>query len=359
MSKTILFGDLHVYKHLSRTVFEDTAIQFLYDLADYCVKNKIKNFTFLGDWFHVKSKIYVPSYIRSLEALEYFKKKKIKMRFLIGNHDMPLLHSTDYSIIHSFRQYGEVIEDYEWYDEGDTRIHLLSYTHELPDFEMKEDGKNVLFGHLDILNFSMDGIICREGFDRDQFKEFDQVFSGHFHKHQSVGNIAYVGSPYQTRYSERYDDKGWIVFDSNDLDWKFEMYEKAPKFKEVDINNFNPQEVAGHFVRIKTHKDNADLHTIKQQLIDAGAQTVDFIFEKQEVDGELNVIEDLSMGSMDELAGDYFDNVKENDLFEQNVKDLIDDSKLTKEDFMKAFNEIKEAHLIGWKPEDEDKELLV
>lgn len=357
MSKVALFGDLHVYKHLSRTVFEDTAVQFLYDFADYCKANGIKQFIFLGDWFHVKSKIYVPAYIRSMEALEYMKKLGLKMHFLIGNHDMPLMNTTDTSIIKSFHHYGKVINDYDWIDDGDTRLHLLSYTHELPDFELGK-GKNILFGHLDILNFSMDGIVCREGYDRNQFDIFDQVFSGHFHKHQSIGNICYVGSPYQTRYSERFDAKGFITLDTQSIDWEFKIYEDAPQFKEIDIDDFTTTEVEGNFVRIKTHKDNNDLTRIKQELLDAGAQAVDFIFEKEEIKGELNVVEDLSMGSMDELASDYFDNVKENKLFEKDVVELLESEALSKEEFIAGFNEIKDAHLTGWKPEDEDKELL-
>jgi len=352
-----IYGDIHIYKHLSRTVFEDTAVQFLYDFADSCKKNNTTDVIFLGDFFHVKSKIFVPAYIRSMEALEYMKKMGLKMTFLIGNHDMPLLNTTEFSIIHSFSPFGKVVKDYEWFDIDGDRIHLLSYTNELPDFEYTKNGKNYLMGHLDILNFSMDGIVCREGFERDDFKKFDQVFSGHFHKHQSLGNICYVGSPYQTRYSERYDDKGYVFFDTSG-DWNFNIYESAPKFKEVDINDYKVEDLKGNFVRIKTHKDNADLHQIKQMIMDAGAQTVDFIFEKEENEGELNVIEDLSMGSMDELASDYFDNVKDNQLFEAEIQALLDDDVLTKEDFMLVFNEIKDADLTGWKPEDEDKELL-
>ena len=120
--------------------------------------------------------------------------------------------------------------------------------------------------------------------------------------------------------------------------------------EQVDINSFDLNDIDGNFIRIKTHKDNADLSAIRQQIIDAGAKTVDFIFEKDENDGELNVVEDLSTGSMDELASDYFDNVKESELFESAVQELLDNEELTKEDFMKVFNDIKEAELIGWKP---------
>jgi len=358
MNKYLLFSDLHVYKHLSRSVFEDTAVQFLYDMANYCISNNIYNIIFLGDWFHVKSKIYVPAYMRSIEALEYIKKLGIEMHFLIGNHDMPLLNSTDFSIVRSFSPYGSVIKGYEWFDLDDTRMHFLSYTHELPDFEYKLNGKNVLFGHLDVLNFSMDGIICREGFNKESFNKFDQVFSGHFHKHQSIGNICYIGSPYQTRYSERDDDKGFIEYEVGNK-WEFKIYDKAPKFKEIDILDYNDEDIVGNFVRIKTHKDNIDINKIKQSIIEAGAQTIDFIFEKEEIEGELNIIEDLSIGSMEQLANNYFDNINDNLLFESSIQELLNDDEIKKEDFMKIFNDIKEADLIGWKPEDEDKDLLV
>src|SRR6056297_630192 len=335
--KVAIFGDLHVYKHASKKIFEDTAIHFITYLLDYCKKNNIEKVIFLGDWFHVKNKLYVPAFIRSIEALRGFKKNNIDITFLIGNHDMPYMNSADYSIIHSFEPYGKVVPLYDWEDIDGVRFHYLSYTNELPNF--KFNGKeNVLFGHLDVQNFVMDsGFTCKEGFKATDFKDFKKVFSGHFHKHQIKHNITYVGSPYQTRYSERHDDKGFVVFDTDDFSWEFEPFENFPKFKELDSEELNLDNVKGNFVRVKTYKNNMDLSKIKDQLLEAGAESVDFIFEDEDEEEELNIIEDLTLGSMKDIAESYWNMMYENEGFEKSVKQLIDNEKIDKSMFMSVF----------------------
>jgi DNA repair exonuclease SbcCD nuclease subunit len=355
----LIFSDLHVHKHLSRSIFEDTAIDFLEYILQYCLDNKIKNILFLGDFYHLKSKLYVPSFIRSIEVLDRIKKAGIHITFLIGNHDMPLLNSTEHSIVRAFSPYGEVVTDYNWYDiEDKYRFHFLSYTHELPEFEIAKNKKNILFGHLDINSFQMDGIICNDGFAKQDFKSFDMVFSGHYHSHQSRGNIIYVGSPYQVRYSERNDIKGFVRYITDDNSWKFIVYDDAPKFTEVPIEtpeDIELDDIKGNFVRIKTSKDNIDLETIKQKLLDAGAASVEFIFEETEQDGTLDVLDDLSLGSMGTLASDYFDNMLNNGLIEPVLQESLTQKLLSKDGFLKVFEEIKEAELTGWAPTAEEK----
>lgn len=370
--KIVLFSDLHIFAHLNRTQFEDIAINFLLHLLKYCKQNNIHKIFFLGDFFHIKNKLYVPPFIKSLDILRSFRDQGIEITFLIGNHDAPQMNSTDHSVMYAFQDFGKVVPLYDWEDIGDVRLHFLSYTNELPKFELGNK-KNILFGHLDIENFLMEsGAICNEGFSQQSFQDFDYVFSGHFHKHQIKNNIIYIGSPYQTRYSERHDDKGFIVLDTDDLSWKFNIYNKAPKFKEINFNNeFNSDEngnivltseqekdisklIKGNFIRIKTYKDNQNLSIIKDKMIQLGAESVDFIFEDINEEKELNMIEELTMGSMKELASAYFDNVKDSDLFPETIKILLENNKIDKNDFMNIFQKIEESHLSGWKPEQED-----
>lgn len=267
---------------------------------------------------------------------------------------MPQMNTTDHSIMYAFQEYGKVIPFYEWEDIGDLRLHYLSYTKELPDFNLSNK-HNILFGHIDVKNFVMESnFLCHDGFDFSDFEKFDSVFSGHFHKHQVKKNITYVGSPYQTRYSERNDDKGFIVYDTDALNWKFEIYKDAPKFKEVGIDDYNPNDIKGNFVRIKTHKTNDNLNEIKNTLLALGAETVDFIFEDSNEEKELNMIEDLTMGSMKELASAYWDEVKQQDMFDESIKLLIEKERIKKSDFMEIFSEIEEASLSNWKSEDSD-----
>jgi predicted phosphodiesterase len=351
--KRAQYGDIHIYKHLSKSIFEDIALKFLYDFTDEMVAQGISVVDFLGDFFHIKSKLYVPTFIRAQEALDYMKAKGLQQTFLIGNHDMPFLDTTDFSIMHSFKPYGRVIPDYEWEDVGDTRIHHLSYTHVLPAFKMGKH-KNVLLTHLDIKGFSMDGQIAQEGFDRKVFHKFDLVISGHFHKHQFMDNILYVGSPYQTRYSERFDDKGYVIWDTEDLSWEFKTYSKSPVFQEVNLTALDDKSVVGNFIRIKTTPNATDLPKIKERLLAAGAHSVDFIYESSQAAGTLEVVESLSMGSNEKLAEQYIDAMIEQGLLDKSVLDLIEDGTLTKEELIAEFGDIKEAFLTGWKPLDDE-----
>lgn len=349
-----IFGDLHVYKHQSKKIFEDTAIDFLKEFLSYCKRNKIKKVIFLGDWFHIKTKLYVPSFIRSIDMLKEFKKNGIDMTFLIGNHDMPYMTSTDFSIVHAFEPYGKVIPLYDWEDVGNYRFHYLSYTNELPNFE-RNGKEDILFGHLDVQNFVMEnGFTCKEGFNTSDFSSFERVFSGHFHKHQIRDNIIYVGSPYQTRYSERNESKGFVVLDSDDASWEFIEYEAYPKFKELDSEELDTNNVKGNFIRVKTYNNNKNLNEIKEKLLSLGAESVDFIFEDESEDSELTIIEDLSLGSMKEIADSYWDMINDNNLFDKDIQHLLKEDGVDKSSFIKIFQEIEDAYLNNWKPEEEE-----
>jgi len=353
--KIILFSDLHIYNHFSKTIFEDIAQRFLIHIFNYCKEHSILKVIFLGDWFHLKNKINVPAYIKSFDLLEQFKLSGVEFIFIIGNHDMPIADTTDFSIIHSFKEYGKVITLYDWIDIEDIRFHCLSYTKQLPKFEYTEN-KNILCSHLDINNFLMEGnMICNNGFNIKEFGNFDLVFSGHFHNHQIINNIIYTGSPYQVRFSERFDKKGFIVLDTDTLKWTFEIYNDAPVFKEIiNFESVDSSEIKGNFIRIKTHKDNKNLSKIKEEFISAGAESVDFIFENDDETQELNIIEDLASGSMKELAEQYIKGLLETKSFGVELKDLVEKEEILKDDFIKVFDTIESAHLTGWKPKEEE-----
>lgn len=352
--KILFFADLHIFNHFSMTIFEDIAQKFLYDLLSYCKKNEIKRMVFLGDWFHLKNKIQVPSFIKSIDILKFFKKEGIEITFLIGNHDSPQADTNDFSILHSFTEFGTVIPLYDWEDIDGVRFHYLSYTKELPAFEMGT-GSNILCAHLDVNNFMMEGnYVCTNGFEENQFSQFDYVISGHFHKHQVRGNIIFVGNPYQTRFSERYDDKGFIVFDTQDHGWKFIIYNEAPVFKEIDSEATDEKMIKGNFVRVRVSKDSDDLTEIKNRLLSMGAQDVDFVFENSSEQKELNIIEDLTMGSMKELAATYYDNIVESKAMPIDIQAYLDAKETTKDSVMAMFDEIENAFLTGWKLKEDE-----
>jgi predicted phosphodiesterase len=56
----------------------------------------------------------------------------------------------------------------------------------------------IVMGHLEIKGFEMHkGHLNEQGLDKDLFKRFEKVISGHFHKKSDDGQVYYLGCPYQ------------------------------------------------------------------------------------------------------------------------------------------------------------------
>jgi hypothetical protein len=79
---------------------------------------------------------------------------------------------------------------------------------------IEETSADICMGHLEIAGFAMNrGIPNFEGLDRDIFKRFDMVFSGHFHHRSNSDNISYLGNPYELTWQDYNDPRGFHLFD--------------------------------------------------------------------------------------------------------------------------------------------------
>lgn len=72
-----------------------------------------------------------------------------------------------------------------------------------------------LMGHLELTGYEvMRGVKHEDGMDPAIFKDFEAVFSGHFHQKHSRGNVNYLGTPYQITFADLNEPKGFHVFDT-------------------------------------------------------------------------------------------------------------------------------------------------
>jgi len=69
-------------------------------------------------------------------------------------------------------------------------------------------------GHLELRDWEMDrGRFSHTGDDKEDYRGFDAVLSGHFHHKSSYNNIHFMGAPYQMTWTDYKDAKGFHIFD--------------------------------------------------------------------------------------------------------------------------------------------------
>ena len=84
---------------------------------------------------------------------------------------------------------------------------------------IKKSKASVAMGHLELNGFvATRGHVMDHGMDMDPFKKFKKVYSGHYHTRSNVGNIYYLGNPYEMFWNDCQDLRGFTIFDTETLE---------------------------------------------------------------------------------------------------------------------------------------------
>ena len=93
--------------------------------------------------------------------------------------------------------------------------------------------------------------------EAEYFAESLITFSGDIHQPQTVGKVIYVGSPYNTRFGDKFDG-GYIIFDTKTLKWERHLLD-FPRLRMVDVSDIKSleKELAtfkkGDHVKVRIH----------------------------------------------------------------------------------------------------------
>ena len=123
----------------------------------------------------------------------------------------------------------------------------------------------IVMGHLEIKGVEMqNGVINEHGNEKADFKRFERVISGHFHKHSDDGQIYYLGAQYEMTWSDYKDPKAFHIFDTETREITKIRNERTIHKKIIyddkkhDYNNFDLTPYNDHFVKliVLNKKDN-------------------------------------------------------------------------------------------------------
>ena len=223
--KIALITDTHFGARNDNVNFNEYFYNFYEGLFfPYLQQNNIKHCIHLGDLMDrrkfVSYRILKDFRERFIQPFNYL---KINLHILVGNHDIYFRNTNDVNSLQELL--GERHDNIHLYPEAQEvdfdgfpilMMPWINPQNEIYSFGMMDETKaDTMMSHLEVVGFEMHGGHTSEsGFDKEQFKKFDTVFSGHYHKKSDDGQIYYLGTPYQMTWSDYNCPKGFHVFDT-------------------------------------------------------------------------------------------------------------------------------------------------
>ena len=203
--------------------------EYFYDFYEgvffpYLQQNNIKHCIHLGDLMD-RRKFVSYRILKDFRErfIQPFNHLKINLHILVGNHDIYFRNTNDINSLQELL--GERHDNIFLYAEAQEVVFdgfpilmmpWINPQNEIYSFGMMDETKaDTMVSHLEVVGFEMHGgHFSESGFDKSQFKKFDTIFSGHYHKKSDDGQIYYLGTPYQMTWSDYNCQKGFHVFDT-------------------------------------------------------------------------------------------------------------------------------------------------
>lgn len=324
--KIAIINDNHLGVRNDNPIYRDFQEKFFKDVFfPYLDQHNIKTIIQGGDLFDKRKSV---NFSTLHEWNRFFfdevEKRNIECHNIIGNHD---IFYRETNLVNAPRLFlGNKPSFYIYEDTTDIKFDDVSIcfipwinkeNYDRSMMAIKNSKSQIAIGHLEIQGFEMHkGALCEHGMQMSDFNKFDIVLSGHFHTRSSKGNITYMGSQYETCWSDFNDQKGFHVLDTATREVEFIPNENYLYYKiyyndaNKDYDKFPIPKLEKKFVKlIVENKTNTKMfNRFVDRINKIGAYEIQVVEEVslEELNTEDRI--DLSKDTT-EIIAEYIDNI--------------------------------------------------
>ena len=228
--KIALITDTHIGARNDSQVFSDYFADFYNNVFfPYLDDHGIDTVVHLGDIVYRRKYI---SYITLRAFRDHFVQpmadRKIDFHCIVGNHDIPYRNTNDINAMREIfdGSIGNIYWEPQEVEFDGLKILMMPWinnaNYNTALTTMQKTDAQVMFGHFEIAGFEMmRGQTCDHGMEVKHFQKFDMVLSGHFHHKSTMGNITYLGNPYELTWGDYDDPRGFHVLDTETRELEF------------------------------------------------------------------------------------------------------------------------------------------
>ena len=344
--KIAIITDMHLGCRGDSQIFLDQQERFFREIFFPCLdENGIKTVLDLGDTFDRRKYVNYVTLKRSKEFFfDQLQNRKIEYHAIVGNHSV---YFTNTNEVNSMRLLLQEYDRFHIYEHdpieltfGSTRIMMVPWitktNAEVCMTSIANSTANMLMGHFEIKGFEMlKGSICDHGLEKDLFKGFEGVYSGHFHHPSEYENIKYLGAPYEMTWSDYAGKRGFHILDTETRDLTFvanpyRMFHKIDyddsDMTIEDIASIDAEALKDTYIKvIIKNRTNAYIYDLfLNKLSECGAADVKSIEDSLNLDSSgVDEILDETKDTK-EILHNYIDSI-DTSIDKKKIKNEIDD----------------------------------
>ena len=155
----------------------------------------------------------------------------------MGNHDLFYREKREINSMEFIRNIPNVHIVNEWIVEDDVAIIPWIVGDEYKIIEKMQ--QKYVFGHFELPFFKMNAMVDMPDtgtIKTEHFKNCGMVFSGHFHKRQTSGNVTYMGNAFPHNYADAGDDERGMMVLEYGGEPKYINWPECPKYRHIKIS---------------------------------------------------------------------------------------------------------------------------
>lgn len=256
--KAAIFTDIHFGLKSNSQLHNEDCLNFVKWATDKAKQEGCETAMFLGDWHNNRASINIVTLNYSLKALEYLNDNFERVYFIPGNHDLYYRDKRDIQSVEWARHLPNVQIVNDWFTSGDVVI---------APWLVGDDHKRItrlkgkyMFGHFELPHFYMNAMVQMPDhgeIKNEHFGNFDQVFTGHFHKRQQRQNITYIGNCFPHNYADAGDDDRGLTI----LEWgkspEYHAWPDQPRYRVLGLGAIlnNADSVLGQGMHVRVNID--------------------------------------------------------------------------------------------------------
>jgi len=256
--KAAIFTDIHFGLKSNSQLHNEDCLNFVKWATNKAKQEGCETAMFLGDWHNNRASINIVTLNYSLKALEHLNDNFERVYFIPGNHDLYYRDKRDIQSVEWARHLPNVQIVNDWFTSGDVVIApwLVGDDHKRIS---KLKGK-YMFGHFELPHFYMNAMVQMPDhgeIKNEHFGNFDQVFTGHFHKRQQRQNITYIGNCFPHNYADAGDDDRGLTI----LEWgeapEYHAWPDQPRYRVLGLGAIlnNADSVLGQGMHVRVNID--------------------------------------------------------------------------------------------------------